>query len=323
DWIFASPRARHLARREGAALSNMRPTGPRGMIVERDVRAYLAERDAPAPAPRLTPVARRMAAEHALDPAELPASDGIVRRADVEAALSAREPAAAPGVRRVPLSALRRAIQRRLEANARAAVPVTLTRLVDATELVALRERLLPRFEGGARPTYTDFLILIAARALREHGALNGTFDGEALTLYDDVHMGLAVDTARGLVVPVLRSAEALGLAECAARRADLVARAQADALAPHELSGGSFTLTNLGALGVDAFTPVLNPPQIAILGVGRIVSAPSAYRGGVALREQMHLSLTFDHRATDGAPAARLLASIAERIEHPELVWV
>jgi pyruvate dehydrogenase E2 component (dihydrolipoyllysine-residue acetyltransferase) len=201
---------------------------------------------------------------------------------------------------------------------------VTLTRDVDATELVGLRERLLLDLASqDVRPTYTDFLISIVARCLPRHPNFNATFDGEQLELYEAVHMGLAVDTERGLLVPVLRNVERQGLVALASQRQALVQRALAGTLAPDDMAGGTFTLTNLGALGIDAFTPLLNPPQVAILGLGRIRPVAGPVGDTIGLRQAMYLSLTFDHRAVDGAPAARLLVDIANLVEQPDRVWL
>ena len=294
--ILASPRARRLADQQGITLDGLTATGPRGMIVERDVRAHLAS--APAtkapPAKPATPV--------------MPAT-----------------PAAAPtGSRRVALTATRKTIARRLQSSHQATTPVTLTRDTDATELAALRERLLadPAAQG-ARISYTDLLISITARCLLRHPHLNAHFDGEALELFEAVHMGLAVDTERGLLAPVLRDAAGKGLTALARERTALVARALEGKATPDELTGGTFTISNLGTLGVDAFTPMLNPPQVAILGVGRIRPVAAPHNGVVAIRQAMFLSLTFDHRAVDGAPAARLLADIAGLVEQPDRVWL
>jgi pyruvate dehydrogenase E2 component (dihydrolipoamide acetyltransferase) len=235
-------------------------------------------------------------------------------------------PQVAPGKsRRVGLSNLRKTIGRRMQASHQSTAAVTLTRKVDATELKLLRDRILKDLaEGDVHPTYTDFLVKIVGRCLGHHPQLNAHFsDGEALELYDEVHMGLAVDTERGLLVPVIRDAGHKGLLELAADRASLVRRTLEGSITPDELSGGTFTITNLGPLGVDAFTPIINPPQVAILGVGRIHPEPAAYEGQIALREMMFLSLTFDHRAVDGAPAARLLQDIAQLIEKPHLMWL
>ena len=211
-----------------------------------------------------------------------------------------------------------------MQAAHQVVVPVTLTREVDATELVALARSASWRIwsRTTVRPTFTDFFALIAARCLLKHRELNGVFDGEAITTYETVNLALAVDTPHGLVAPVLHGAERDGLFELARRRAQLVAAAGARRLTPEALAGGTFTLTNLGPLRVDAFTPVVNPPQIAILGIGRIRPIPAVFEGQIAVRQMVVLSLTFDHRATDGAPAARFLDEVAEFVEKPHRIW-
>jgi pyruvate dehydrogenase E2 component (dihydrolipoamide acetyltransferase) len=320
--IFASPRARRLAAELGVELAVLTASGPDGLIVERDVRAALERQsDARTPAPRVkvSPVAARVAAAHELDAAALaPPEGGRVRRADVEHAVEQAEP---PGV---PLDAVRRAVAVRLHAAHLAAVPVTLTREVDATRLLAVRDEVLATLTGEEpRPTLTDFLALVAARALLRHPAANGTFDGERLQLSDAVHMALAVDTERGLLAPVIRDCDRLGLLEIAAARTRLAAAARAGRLDAEAAAGGTFTLTNLGPLKVDAFTPVINPPQIAILGVGRARAVPMVVGGAIEVRQAMVLSLTFDHRVLDGAPAARFLDGVAQLVEQPQRIWL
>jgi pyruvate dehydrogenase E2 component (dihydrolipoamide acetyltransferase) len=314
DRLFASPRARSLADREGIVLNGIAATGPRGMIVERDVKAYLAQRaEGPAPIPRPLPPSKSTTGEGASE--SVPTVEAV-------AASALAEPRGAS--RRVPLSPTRRTIARRLQASAQASVPVTLTRDTDATEVVALRQRLLADLGGqGARPTYTDFLVSIVARVLPQHPQFNATFDGEALEVFEPIHMGLAVDTERGLLVPVLRNVEHKGLVALATERQQMVQRALDGKSTPDEFSGGTFTLSNLGGLGIDAFTPILNPPQVAILGLGRLRPVALPIAGVVVPRQAMFLSLTFDHRAVDGAPAARFLGDIAALIEHPDRIWL
>ncbi|MDH7485822.1 MAG: dihydrolipoamide acetyltransferase family protein [Anaerolineae bacterium] len=320
--IFASPRARRLAQQEGVPLDEVQATGPQQMIVERDIRAYLAQRKA---VPKATPVARRVAEAAGLDLATLaPLPAARITRADVEAALAAREAAAPAGVQWVDLSPTRRTIACRMAESQQAAAEVTLTRQADATELVRLREQILAELsEEDTRPTYTDFLVLIVARQLKRHPHLNAITDGERIGLSEEVHVAVAVDTERGLMAPVLRNADKKGLLQLARERAELVRRALDGIITPEELSGGTFTITNLGSLGVDAFTPIINPPQAAILGVGRICPAPAVHEGQLCIRQLMHLSLTFDHRVVDGAPAARFLGDVVQWIEKPHLIWL
>ncbi len=273
--ILASPRARRLAQQEAVDLAALTGSGAEGMIVEQDVRDYLSEQTAPAPA----------------------------------------------GGRPVALSPTRRTIARRMLASHQTTAAVTLTREVDATELVHLRERLVADLsDEDVRPTYTDLLISLVARCLRQHPALNARTDGEGVILSEQVHIATAVDTERGLVVPVMRDADRKELAELARERADLVRCAVEGSATPEQLTGGTFTITNLGALGIDAFTPIINSPQVAILGIGRIRPAPAVHEGELCIRQLMHLSLTFDHRVVDGAPAACFLQDLAELIEKPGL---
>ncbi|MCC7359996.1 MAG: 2-oxo acid dehydrogenase subunit E2 [Anaerolineales bacterium] len=328
--LFASPRARTLAAAEGVSLAAIaHASGPDGLIIERDVRAYLAQRAAAPGSPEpmaATPVARRMAAAEGVDLAQIRPAGPVIRRADVAAAMQPGEQSAptSGGSRRVPLSPTRRTIARRLQAVMQSAVPVTLTRDTDATELAALRARLLADLPAGSpRPTYTDFLAAIVARVLPQHPHFNAHFDGEALELFDAIHLGLAVDTDRGLLVPVLRDVAGQGLLALAQARTTLVERALAGTLTLADFTGGTFTLTNLGALGVDAFTPILNPPQVGILGIGRLRPVALPVGGVLAPRSALMLSLTFDHRAVDGAPAARFLGDLAALIEHPDRIWL
>lgn len=324
--VFASPRARRLAAELDVELAGLTATGPDGLIVERDVRAAL-DRQPPVTRVKVSPVAARVAAAYDLDAATLAKPEGgRVRRADVEHAVEQAEPLppAPAGETGVPLDAVRRTIADRLHAAHLVAVPVTLTRAVDATGLLAAREEVLSALvPGDPQPTLTDFLMLIAARALLRHPNINGTFDGERLCLSAAVHMALAVDTERGLLAPVIRDCDHLGLLEIAARRAQLAAAAREGRLDASAASGGTFTLTNLGPLKVDAFTPVINPPQIAILGVGRARAVPAVVNGQVVVRQAMVLSLTFDHRVLDGAPGARFLDSIAQLVEQPQRIWL
>ncbi len=322
--IFASPRARRLAEQAGVPLAKAMATGPLQMIVERDIKTYLTRQELAQPS--ATPVARRMAQEAGLDLSDIsPERPGIrISRTDVAAALSRKTNLVQEGDQWVELSPTRQTIARRLLTSQQSTVPVTLTRQADSTELVHLRQQILADLaDVEPRPTYTDFLVSIVARQLRQHPYLNATTEGERIRLSDGIHLGLAVDTERGLLVPVLRNADQKGLLQLARERTALVERALDGSINPAELSGGTFTLTNLGALGVDAFTPIINPPQVAVLGIGRIHPGPAVHQGELCVRQLMILSLTFDHRIVDGAPAARFLADVVRLIEKPHLWWL
>ncbi len=339
--LFASPRARRLAAQSGVPLAQIKATGPQQMIVERDVQAFLAQQP---PVPAVTPVARRMAQAAGLDLATItPERAGErITRADVAAALAEQTaPDSSPPLGAFPLSSpplggieggliwqelspTRRTIARRLVDSLRTTAQITLTRQVDATELVHLRQQLLAELSpADPRPTYTDFLVSLVAGQLRRHPHLNALIEGERFALNEEININLAVETERGLLTPVIPQADRKGLLQLAQERIERVNRALAGSITPVELTGGTFTLTNLGSLGVDAFTPLLNPPQAAILGVGRIHPGPAAYEGALALRQLLTLSLTVDHRLIDGAPAARFLADVARLIEKPYLRWL
>jgi pyruvate dehydrogenase E2 component (dihydrolipoamide acetyltransferase) len=222
---------------------------------------------------------------------------------------------------------VRRLISERMTASARTTVPVTLTTEADATELARTREAL--RTEALAAdatpPSYTDCLVKLVAVALSEHPALNASLEGEQLVQHDAIHIGVAVDTPRGLLACVLRDVPGKSLRTLAAESATLIAAARAGTVSPDALRGGTFTVSNLGAYEIDAFTPVINLPECAILGVGRIVSRPVVVdekTGLIAARKMVALSLTFDHRVVDGAPAARFLQRVKQLVEQPT-VWV
>ncbi len=330
--IFASPRARHLLSQKGLSLEALdgSGTGPQGMIVERDVRAYLDRHKQ-----RATPLARRMAQHAGLDLASLPPAQGAqpIRKADIKAVL---ESASAPPeageletdrqapVRGVPLSNIRQTIAARMSESHHSTAPVTYLSEVDATRLVKLRQRILEQIDPAAvPPTLTDFIVRITALVLGQHPHMNATFDGQLLHLSESIHIALAVDTDRGLLVPVIRDAGQLGLAGIAQARSLLVHKAMQAELKPDEMTGGTFTISNLGTLGIDHFTPIINPPQVAILGVGRLRQVPAIRKGKLRQRYAMGLSVTADHRIIDGAPAARFLRHICRLVEEPGLIWL
>jgi pyruvate dehydrogenase E2 component (dihydrolipoamide acetyltransferase) len=314
--VVASPRARAQARAAAIDLAALTPTGPGGMIVARDVAA------AQLPA-RISPLARRTAAAEGIDVDTLAKAHPGRRilRADVLSEVEAANTPNADAAVGQPLSPLRQTIAERLSRSA--AVAVTLSCEVDATELVALRQQaILDLAAEKVRPTFTDFFALIVARCLLRSPGINGTFDGVRLNLCEEVQLSLAIDTPRGLVTPVLRNSDLANLRTVAARRIALLEAAAQQRLTPADLAGGTFTLTNLGRQRVDAFTPLINPPQIGVLGTGRIRPAPAVHAGQLAVRQRLVLSLTFDHRVIDGAPAARFLEEVATWIEEPHRIW-
>jgi pyruvate dehydrogenase E2 component (dihydrolipoamide acetyltransferase) len=338
--IFASPRARQLAAKKGLTLAQLdgSGTGSEGMIVEKDVRAYIERMK-----PRATPVAQRMAQDAGLDLGSItrPRPGEVIRKSDVETNILQQkvdklhiQPTSGPvygsepdsrAVSRITsLSATRRTIANRMAESHRNSAPVTYQRDADTTRLVKLRGRILGEIgEKEVRPTITDFLIRIAALVLPEHPQINATFDGSSLETYTALHIALAIDTERGLVAPVITDVGQMGLLDIARRRSELLQKAVSGELKPEEMSGGTFTISNLGTLGIDHFTPIINPPQVAILGAGRVREVPAIHKGKVRKRYSMGLSVTCDHRVIDGAPAARFLGDICRLVENPHLIWL
>ena len=195
-----------------------------------------------------------------------------------------------------------------------------LVREVAASGLVEMRARLAPLVEkrGGIKPTYTDLLVKIVAAVLREHPRVNASWADGTIRLNDEINVGLATAIDDGLIVPVIHRADALGIGEIAARRKDIVERAGAGKLKPADITGGTFTLTNLGMYNIDAFNAIINAPQAAILAVGRIADRVVAVDGQPAVRPMLTLTLSSDHRVVDGARAAKFLDDVARLIEEP-----
>jgi pyruvate dehydrogenase E2 component (dihydrolipoamide acetyltransferase) len=246
-----------------------------------------------------------------------------ITRADVEAATPARPGAGQPAVQPEPLGRVRTVIAERMAHNAHTAAPVTLTTEADATELAAVRERTKQSLAGSNRavPSYSDLVARLTALALLEHPGLNSSLAASGIVRHSAVHIGIAVDTPQGLLVPVVRDAHAKSVQRIASESAALIERARAGTISPDDLRGGTFSITNLGMYEIDAFTPIINLPECAILGLGRIVARQVVIdeeAGTLAIRKMMALSLTFDHRLVDGAPAARFLQQIKRWVEQP-----
>ncbi|WP_242908894.1 dihydrolipoamide acetyltransferase family protein [Actinomadura terrae] len=294
-----------------------------------------AVRPAAVPAPKavdeaprvISPVVRRLAKEHGIDVAALDASGpgGVVLRRDVEAAISAAAPAAPEseeGVLRIPLKGTRRAIAEKL-ARSRSEIPDASTWVdVDATPLVDLKAN-INRADPDARIGMLALLARICLAGLRRYPQLNAHVDAEREEIVQTsrIHLGFAAQTERGLVVPVVRDAQSLTLAELAAALRQRTEDAREGRLAPADLTGGTFTLNNYGVFGVDGSNPILNHPEAAMLGVGRITDRPWAFEGEVALRKVAQLSFTFDHRVCDGGVAGGFLRFVADCVERPELL--
>jgi pyruvate dehydrogenase E2 component (dihydrolipoamide acetyltransferase) len=336
-----SPRAARVASELGVDWTPLKGSGRTGRIVERDVRQAAAvtpatEETLPSGV-RVSPVARRVAHELGVNLEQLAAQmpGKRIERADVEAAArkvvsaapsAPRMPApAATGDVVLPITQMRRITAERMVASAHNAASVTLTTEADATELVRLRNQLKSDITQLV-PSYNDLLTKLVAQALIEHPQVNARFMGESIVQSATVNIGIAVDTERGLLVPVVYDVQTKSLRQIAQESAAMIERARSGRLSPDDLHGGTFTITNLGMYEIDTFTPIINLPECAILGVGRIMPKQvvvDVEAERVAVRHMMFLSLTFDHRLVDGAPAAHFLQTIKHLIECPWRVLV
>jgi pyruvate dehydrogenase E2 component (dihydrolipoamide acetyltransferase) len=268
----------------------------------------------------VSPVARKLAAELKVDLSRVAGTGpgGRITKEDVERATrdgtgravsAAPEAVAKPRLRSLPMRGMRKTIAARMHQSLRETAQLTITSEADVSPAVELRGRLTREFDF----TYTDMLMHAAARALLRHPRMNSRLGDDAIISVAEVNVGMAVALDEGLIVPVVRGADRKSLREIATATKDLAERARTGRLKLEDVSGGTFTITNLGSYGVDAFTPILNLGETGILGVGRILEKPVIYRGEIARRSMLTLSLTFDHRIIDGAPAAAFLQTVIE----------
>ena len=351
------PAARRLARERDVDLAQVRGSGPNGRILLADVEAALqAPAPSVSPEPATThpepvegrdrvpvvPAARRLARENSIDLATVNGSgpQGRILIEDVEAAIlrqaqderpdgavAAAAPAAsgpsADGV--VPLTGIRGAVATRMLQSIQTTAQVTLTTEAIVTEAMQLRRGLSRHQaeEAGGNIGPLPVVVKATAEALRRHPRMNaietaGADGAQQVQMLSEINIGLAVALDEGLVTPVIRGADGKSLAQLASENRDLAARTREGRTRPEEITGGTFTITNLGANEIDGFTPIINPPQVGILGVGRVVEKPVIVNGEIAKGETMYLSLTFDHRVIDGAPAAEFLQTVKRLLEDP-----
>ncbi|WP_428561212.1 MAG: dihydrolipoamide acetyltransferase family protein [Solidesulfovibrio sp. DCME] len=289
--VRAMPAAKRLAKELAIDLATVAGTGPDGAVTEKDVRAAAAKPPAPAPA---------------ATPAPAPA------------------PTATPGAPRagtiLPMEGIRRLIAENMQASLQQAAQLTVFVEADVTDMVALREVMLARnkHDAGYRLSYNDIIAYAVCRALLKHPIMNSTLADDGIHLHDHVNLGIAVSLPDGLIVPNVKGADTYGLEELKAKVRDAAGRARKGGLSMDEISGGTFTISNVSMLGVDGFTPILNPPETGILGVGRVVDKPGIHQGAVCPRKFMTLSLTFNHMVTDGGPAMTFLRELADMLEQP-----
>lgn len=289
---LASPRAKNLAAQAGVDWRKAVPTGSKGLIVERDVRKLMEEQSA-ATAATPAPVTQAPAAASA--PAE-----------------------AAADYTDSKFSVIRRTIARSMKESLGSSAQLTHNFAFDATAIKQYRAEMKALGGAYAGVTIGDMILYVVSRTLLAHPDLNAhMLDDEHIRHFNTVHLGVAVDTPRGLLVPVIRNAEKKSLLQISAELKKLAAEARTGAISPDKLNGASFTVSNLGSFGVRSFTPVINPPQTGIIGVCEIVEAPRTGKNGIELYPEMTLSLTYDHRAIDGAPASRFMQEVCKKLEY------
>ena len=335
----ATPVARRMAAEHGLDLSTIAGTGPSGRITKADVEAVLSGRPAAAEVPpgrvriptkaRATPAARRIARDGKVTLATVAGSGprGRIQAGDVLGLTPAPTISPEPEAEVVPLRGMRRTIATRMLQSYQTAPHITLTVEADMSATQALRRELNARAEalGMPRVSVTAILVQVCAWALQRHRWVNASLHGQEIHLHRSSNIGVAVALEDGLIVPVIRQAERLRLAEIARRIQDLTERARQGRLALEEVTGGTFTVSNLGMYGIDHFTAILNPPESAILAVGRIakrsVVVEQEGQDKAVIRPTMNMTLSVDHRVLDGAMAARFLRDVVDALEHPNLL--
>ena len=326
DRIKASPAARRLAGELGVDYTTLAGTGPGGRIVEADVQAAAdaGQTEAASGGPS-SPMARKLARELGVDLNNVTGTGpgGRITKDDVEAAANATPASTSPQIAStpgstMPIRGMRKTIAERMHASLMEMAQLTMDMDVNMDDAIKLRSQLVDEWaDDGVKPTYTDLVIRAAARALTKHPLMNASW-GEEITLHGDVHVGMAVSLDEGLIVPVVRHADAISVKDLAADTSRLAEAARTNNLSLDDLTGGTFTVSALGMMGVDSFTPIINAPQAGILGVNRIRDEVR-WEGDRPVKTQvMRLSLTWDHRVLDGAPAAAFLGEVKALLEAP-----
>ena len=317
------PAARHLAQQHGIDLSSIQGSGPRGRIMIGDVEKAIQEGlQAIPPIPtdgakvQVVPAARRLAQQNSIDLAQVKGSGpgGRILIEDVEESI---QTASQDGRKVIEMVGIRRTIATRMQQSLQTMAQVTLTTEANVADAMTLGEGLSRQMTDG-RLSPLHLVVKATARALKEHPRLNAVQLEDHIQLVDQVNIGIAVALDEGLITPVIGDADLKTLAELATEGRELAAKMREGRAKPEEVTGGTFTITNLGAFDIDAFTPIINPPQVAILGMGRVVEKPTIDGGQITKGAMMFLSLTFDHRVVDGAPAAEFLQTVKKHLEDP-----
>ncbi|MCY4532548.1 MAG: dihydrolipoamide acetyltransferase family protein [Gammaproteobacteria bacterium] len=311
--VKSSPAARRLAKELDVDITTLTGTGPGGRIVEADVQAVAAT------VVRASPLAKRLAEQKGVNISSIKGSGpgGRIVEADIEAA--AMKSSTSIAGETIAVKGMRKTIAQRMFASLHSTAQLTMDMEASMDDAVRLRESLIDEWQGEQiRPTYTDLVVKAVAKALKSHPLMNSQLGETEITLLSDIHVGIAVAVPDGLVVPVIRNADKLSVKEITVESSRLATLARNGTLGLDDYAGGTFTISALGMYGVDSFTPIINTPQAGILGVNRIFDGV-AWDGDRPLKaKKMNLSLTWDHRVLDGAPAAEFLAEVCTLLANP-----
>ena len=325
-YVLATPRAKKLAKDKGYDLHDIPGTGPGGVVVAKDVESFVA-------GPKTSPMAAKLAAELGVDTSKLNVQ-GRVMKADVLSAAGVGAPAAAETAASescesndlppVKVNALRRSIAANMTVSWTTSPRVTYTRPVDAGAMKEMRAKLKDTLkEQGIKLTFNHILMKVAAQTLMEFPDVNASFADNMLTRHRHANVGLAVAKGDGLIVPNVKSCDTKSLAQIAKETEALIEATRSGKLSMEDMTGGTFTISSLGPYGITSFSPIINQPELAILGVCDMVDTPVARNGEVVIRPMMNLSLTADHRVIDGVMAAQFLKRMAELLENPYLLLI
>jgi pyruvate dehydrogenase E2 component (dihydrolipoamide acetyltransferase) len=284
--VRAMPAARRVAKELGIPLAGIQGSGPDGIVTEKDVRA---------------------AHETGKTGPQAAAADAGQGKADPDETV-------------IPLEGVRQIIAVNMQASLQSAAQLTVLVEADVTEMVSLRQSMLDRNRKNPdyRLSYNDIIAYAVCRALLRHPVMNSTLQDDGIHLHKHVNLGIAVSLKNGLIVPNVKKADTHTLETLKDKIRNVSARARSGGMDMDEISGGTFTISNVSMMGVDGFTPILNPPETGILGVGRVIAKPAVYNGEIGIRQMMTLSLTFNHMTTDGGPAMAFLRDLADMLENP-----
>lgn len=316
--VRATPAARRVAFENDISINSVKGSGPKGRIHEKDVYAYVEEDHI-----LITPLAEKIAKEKGLDISKITGtgSRGKIEKSDVLHYADSIVIESSDGeAERIKVTGLRKIIGDKMVESTNKIPHVTLTSEVDMSKVMELRTDLLPVIEKqtGYRLSFTEIIVKTTAHTLKNHPIVNASLVGNEIVMNKQVNMGLAVAVDNGLIVPSIHNVTEKGLAELTRVTKTLGKKARDGDLTPAEMSGSSFTISNLGMYAIDAFSPIINPPETAILGVGRINKKPVVVDDSIEVKPMMVLSLSFDHRVFDGAPAAAFLTELKENLENP-----